>query len=109
MGVARPLKTTALLGEEEAKLRERVEALSGWGGEEICPLSSRAIGRAAEWICSLRREAIDASKPWIDPLITASEEGEVLFDWWRGNKRLTVYVQADGATYSRLWGAPPSF
>ena len=95
-----------------ADLKQRVALLSSWGAAwddyDAPPPTARAIGLGTAWICSLHQAAIDASKPWFDPLITASEEGEIVFDWWRGEKRLTVYVNERGATYSRLWGTPPS-
>ena len=95
-----------------ADLKQRVALLSScgasWDDYDAPPPTARVISLGTAWICSLHQAAIDASKPWLDPLITASEEGEIVFDWWRGEKRLTVYVNEDGAAYSRLWGTPPS-
>ena len=68
-----------------------------------------AVFLANRWICSLHREAQEAKLPWVDPHISETSEGEILFEWWAGNKRLTVYVsEAEGASFSRFWGERPS-
>ncbi len=34
----------------------------------------------------------------------ADAEGEVVFEWWHGNKKLTVYIGDDSAEYVQVWG-----
>lgn len=41
---------------------------------------------------------------WIEPNVTASEEGDVVFEWWHHTKKLTVYIGNQSAEYVKVWG-----
>lgn len=49
------------------------------------------------------QERIAAS--WQSPHISASEEGEIVFEWWNGTRKLTIYVGPQQLTYIKSWGA----
>ncbi len=42
--------------------------------------------------------------PWLDPDVTASADGEIVFEWWHAGKKLTVYVGAGSVEYVQVWG-----
>ena len=37
--------------------------------------------------------------------MTASAEGEVVLEWWYGDKGLTIYIDNQSAVYLKDWGA----
>jgi hypothetical protein len=41
---------------------------------------------------------------WQDPHTSASEDGEIVLEWWHGIKRLTVYVGPHQSSYVKSWG-----
>ena len=41
---------------------------------------------------------------WQTPHISASEDGEIVFEWWNGNRKLTIYVGPRELTYVKSWG-----
>lgn len=41
---------------------------------------------------------------WQRPHISASESGEIVFEWWNANRKLTVYVALHQVTYIKSWG-----
>jgi hypothetical protein len=36
--------------------------------------------------------------------VTADADGAVVFEWWYGTKKLTVYVSDKSAEYVKVWG-----
>lgn len=41
---------------------------------------------------------------WQAPHISASEDGEVVFEWWNGSRKLTLYVGPQETTFLKSWG-----
>jgi len=39
-----------------------------------------------------------------DPNVTLSLEGEIVLEWWNGEKKLTIYVSRDAADFVKVWG-----
>jgi hypothetical protein len=94
-------------------LYRRVDALRTSGrkmrGYEADPPSDAAIDRAIEWIKQLYLDVHEMGRTWLDPLITASEESEAMFEWERGARRLAIRITEGGYEYSKMWGDPPHF
>lgn len=42
---------------------------------------------------------------WIPPHISASEAGEITFEWWEGSRKLTIYFGDHDMEVIRVWGA----
>lgn len=76
----------------------------GWNGYDGCAPAYDAVEYAHRWIYLLYHEVISSGQKWLDPNITASGEGEVVFEWWQGFKKLTVYVGNQRAEYVKVWG-----
>src|SRR3989442_2615769 len=91
-----------------ADVLSRIHALhewgEGWNGYDALPPKPRAITRAAEWMKQLYAEVLAAKLPWIDPLVCASADGDVSFEWWFGNRKITVYVSEKSVEYVKVWG-----
>ena len=71
----------------------------GWNGYDALPPSARSVDYAMRWLVSSYAECKDARVRWYKPNITASAEGEVVFEWWASNRSLIVYIEGDGATF----------
>jgi hypothetical protein len=41
---------------------------------------------------------------WVSPHMTVSESGEVVFEWWRGAKKVTLYFGDGAPEFLRVWG-----
>jgi len=41
---------------------------------------------------------------WQSPHVNASEDGEIVLEWWHGTRKLTVYVGPHQTTYVKSWG-----
>ena len=54
-----------------------------------------ALQLAKAWSESLYREIKTRKGTWILPHLTVQDEGDVVFEWWHGQKSLSVYVSAD--------------
>jgi hypothetical protein len=52
---------------------------------------------ACSWIRELYRDVRHVL--WIKPLITSDEQGDVVLEWWRGRKKLTIYISPETVEY----------
>lgn len=41
---------------------------------------------------------------WQRPHISANEDGEIVFEWWNADRKLTVYIGRDQLHYIKSWG-----
>jgi len=41
---------------------------------------------------------------WGEPLVNLSFDSEIVFEWWHGSKKLTVYILGNTAEYIKVWG-----
>jgi hypothetical protein len=67
-------------------------------------ISPETALRAAHWLNRLRGAVQRRRDPWDEPLITTSPECEIVFEWWAGDRKLTVYCSDEGAEFIRVWG-----
>ena len=92
--------------------REKVEAIirglltweSNWNGYGAPALDTRVVDQAVGWINALYTDTSDLGLPWLEPNVTASPDGEAVFEWWHGGKKLTVYIGDGSAEYVQVWG-----
>src|SRR5258708_18603046 len=76
----------------------------GWNGYDARAPRYDAVTYADSWIVQLFLEVMDLDQDWIKPNISASGDGEVVFGWRNGTKRLTIYIGEQNAEYVRTWG-----
>ena len=74
----------------------------GWNGYDAPKPEHTAIEHARFWITSLFQTV--ASLGWIKPNVTGGPEGGVVFEWWYGKRKLTVYVEEQSIEYVQVWG-----
>lgn len=74
----------------------------GWNSYGAPKPEHTAIEHARSWITSLFQTV--ASLGWIKPNVTGGPEGGVVFEWWYGKRKLTVYVEEQSIEYVQVWG-----
>lgn len=62
-----------------------------------------AVANASARLPEICAMAVKAG-PWIQPHISASETGDITFEWWNGLRKLTLYFDDDGVEVIRVWG-----
>lgn len=73
-----------------------------WNGYGAPKPEHTAIEHARSWITSFFQTV--ASLGWIKPNVTGGPEGGVVFEWWYGKRKLTVYVEEQSIEYVQVWG-----
>jgi len=92
------------LKETLTKLRNLLTLSAGWNGYDSLAPNSDAVLHAENWIMQLFLEVADLDLPWIQPNVIADANGYVVFEWWYGEKKLTVYIEDGSAEYVQFWG-----
>jgi hypothetical protein len=65
---------------------------------------SLALMRAQWWLATFAELAAVHALEFAAPHVTASQDDEVVLEWWRGERKLTVYVTSSAIEYVRVWG-----
>jgi hypothetical protein len=87
------------------KLYNMLTWRDGWNGYDACAPESDTVIYAAKWIIQFFLELEEAGLQWIKPSVTGSPEGEVVFEWRNGIKRLIIYIEDhQDAEYMKVWG-----
>ncbi|GER86534.1 hypothetical protein KDW_06960 [Dictyobacter vulcani] len=71
---------------------------------DALPPTWDSVAHAHSWIQQLLWDIMSLRKEWIKPNVTASEDGEVVFEWWNKEKKLTIYIDDRHAEYIKVWG-----
>jgi hypothetical protein len=88
----------SLTGERLGALKKTIKAEA----ERYDSVPDGALSRAAEWLEAMTDRQLVS---WEAPTISASPEGEVVFEWWFGERKLSVYFGEHEATLLRVWGS----
>lgn len=75
-----------------------------WNGYDVLAPNPDAVTHAENWIVSLFQTIEDLDLTWIKPSVTASPEGEVVFEWRHEKKKLTIYVGDQSVDYVQVLG-----
>lgn len=67
------------------------------------PPSPRAVNSARSYLRIIFCRAANLGS-WSSPHITSSETGEVVFEWWHRNKKITLYFGDGEAEFIKVWG-----
>lgn len=109
-------RPTPVMTPEQAALSEALRqtyALRllpvGRNGYDSLPPSPASVSHALRWLEAQWRQCQTEGIRWYAPNVTADAEGEVVFEWWAGDRSLIVYVEGDSAEFHRsLDGAGPT-
>lgn len=83
------------------RLRERGEDWDTYGSAAASPES---IYQAIDSVESFIIEASGLGLNWLDPHVGLDEVGNVVLEWWSGDRRLTVYFIPDQPEFVCSWG-----
>jgi hypothetical protein len=97
-GQAHPVRTLSLVDVDQGL--SKIASLMR--GNTRIP-TQRAAELASEWLCSIYERATKLGG-WRLPHISSTEAGEIVFEWWRGPRNLTLYFADGGAEYIEVWG-----
>lgn len=100
-----PLVSTVTVALEPlAQILVKLAVLTTRDVSDAFSVDPVVIKRASAWIIEMYFDVYLSPHRWIQPNVTANAEGEVVFEWWNDNKKVTVYITDDGAEYVRVWG-----
>ena len=58
-----------------------------------------------DWSDRLRPVAALSGWPWQAPHVSVGADGEMLFEWWRKDRKLSLYFGAEAPDYIKVWGS----
>ena len=93
-----------VLKDTRSKLQNMLALKAGWNGYDSLAPDLDAIKHAENWVTRLYLEVADMGRVWIKPNVIADANGDVVFEWWYGKKKLTVYIGDESAEYVQVWG-----
>jgi hypothetical protein len=74
----------------------------GWNGYDALEPNHSSIEHAYSWINQLYTNL--SATLWIRPHVIADADGDVVFEWWKDHKKLTVYVSPTTVEYVTVEG-----
>jgi hypothetical protein len=78
---------------------------TNWDGRGGHAASKHLISRAADLIGNFYRAAVNSGFGWSNPVLNLSDDGSLVMEWWRGLKKLTIYIApAEKPAFVRVWG-----
>ena len=76
----------------------------GWNGYDAAAPNSESVGHALIWIEDLYRDTLTTDTGWSAPHVVLDAHGNVVLEWWEGQKKLTIYVHPGPVEYVKVWG-----
>ena len=73
-----------------------------WNSYDAPKPDPAAIEHAKSWLIQLFQSV--KSLGWLKPNVTGGPEGSIVFEWWYGKRKLTVYIEAENVEYVQVWG-----
>lgn len=105
-------ETGLLVESNELALKEAAHPLPSSVLEALGNLSAgvtppypEALHLAKAWVGSLYSVIKTQKGTWIDPHLTVQDGGDVVFEWWQGQKSLSVFVSVDEAWFLQSAGS----
>lgn len=92
------------IGDTLTEIHKLLTWDEGWNSYDSCAPAPHAVMYADSWIVQMFVAVAGSNRNWIKPNVTASEEGEVVFEWWCRARKLTIYVGNQSAEYVKVWG-----
>jgi hypothetical protein len=73
-----------------------------WDGCNAIKPEIKAIEEAKKFVNDLFLLKLKLREQWISPNITASSEGEVVLEWWKNQKKVTIYITSSSIIYIKV-------
>jgi hypothetical protein len=103
--IAKETLAKEALRETLAEIHNLLTWKANWNNYESLAPEPAAVMHAENWILQLFLMVEDVGLLWVKPNVTASADGEVVFEWWYCEKKLTVYISDKSAEYVQGWGS----
>lgn len=75
-----------------------------WYEDDLVVSKASSVLEAKKWVRAMYEDAVGIETPWHKPHVAVDEDGGIMFEWWNGEKALTVYVSENRVRYIRGWG-----
>ena len=89
------------------KCQQKLASIRGyqedWDNNGSAKPNAEAIANAEARLPELYRICTSVGV-WRDPHISASEDGEIVFEWWNGQRKVTLYFLPEAMEVIRSWG-----
>lgn len=76
-----------------------------WDGNASRKPKSKSVLSAADVARKFHLCVINSGQLWARPHISADEDGDVVFEWWSRERKLTIYVSGPKVSYIKVWGS----
>ena len=83
------------------RLAELTEDWDGYGSSAPIP---GAVPNAYSSLDNIYAQILESLFPWKQPYVSSNENGEVVFEWWSGQRKLTLYIGERRLEYIKVWG-----
>ncbi len=87
----------------QLRIRQLANLLTDWDGFNSPAPSANAISNADRNAALLMIPLLHLHD-FVTPHISATGSGEITFEWWKNNKKLTLYFTENSAEYLKSWG-----
>jgi|SRR5580765_4121437 len=87
-----------------AELKDSLTWPENWNTYNALAPNPVSVSSAQQWITEFYQHITSTNQQWIKPNITASGNGEMVFGWRRGQRKLNVYVDEASIDYIQAWG-----
>lgn len=78
---------------------------TNWDGRGSIKPTQETVDVARLWLTRLHASLSEVNAIWTRPHVTASEDGAVVLEWWRAQKKLTLYLSYESAEFIKVWGS----
>jgi hypothetical protein len=75
-----------------------------WDGYGSLKPNQHAIYKASSLLGEMYRQINFAHLPWKSPHFSATENGDILLEWWDKNHKLSLYVGPRKSDFIKVWG-----
>jgi hypothetical protein len=89
-----------LLPETLRDIRNLLTWPEAWDGYSAPKPNPAAVEHARSWAEDLYRDV--RAELWRKPYVSADEEGDVVFEWWNGARKITVYISPKTVEYLKV-------
>jgi hypothetical protein len=96
--------SSALRSPEDQRLDILANLEPNWDSRGSPAPTAEAISAARQWLQPLRTAAAVSGYSWSAPHISASDGAEIAFEWWRGDRKITLYFNDGAPEYLKVWG-----
>jgi hypothetical protein len=100
--LSRPARDPRLL-TSHGQIDRLASLRTNWDGHGSIRPNGYSVDRARQILEDAFQNA-STTIGWQSPYISASEDGEIVFEWWNGARKLTMYVGPNVTTFIRSWG-----